>query len=369
MGGRGRVAGKPDPAELTRGLLALYRIAFVVEMGFAALHKMNQDFFDPALSCAAVLNQMLPQWWDTPVAELAGFLDPPVVVALEGGTALLAVVYWPLGLLLTLGFLFGLAVVGPTGFTAVSIAAAFSFVRGTTAESFYRVPRRWPIAFAASSVALVAYMARTYAGPPEYPWGQFAFYAVVVAFLAVCVASELVRDLRGRRLGGFRSAVGLDGPRSRGVRILLVAVAVIGVVDGLTPYFGYKYHFSFSMLSNLRADGVRWNSYVVPQWLRLVDEDPFIEVTALEIHREGGQPTDPDRELLLASFPPYEFRRRVYYHLVHGQDVDVWIRYQGREHGLTRLSRNPEGRAFLEALPRTLLFQKVLLPGPQSCVH
>ena len=130
--------------EMIASLLGTYRLAFAVEMGFAALHKLNEDFFDPELSCAGALNAMLPEWWDSSAAWFARFLEPPVVLGLEGLTPLLSLVYWPLGLLVTITFFLGLAMLGPTGFTGVSLAAAFSFVRGTTPENFFRVPRRWP---------------------------------------------------------------------------------------------------------------------------------------------------------------------------------------------------------------------------------
>jgi hypothetical protein len=344
------------------------RVVFLVEMGFAALHKANRDFFDPHLSCAFVLSEMVPQWWDTPVAALAHLLTPPVVLALEAAIPVLVLAYWPLGLLLMLGFLAGLGAVGPTGFTGVTIAAGFSFVRGTRAAELYGPLRERPWAFAAGGAALAAYVAWAHRAPPDHPPAQFVLYFVVVAGLGALLAGALARDLRRRSLFA-RLVASLEWPRAAALRVALVVVALVGIVDGLTPYLGYKYHFSFSMLSNLRADGLRWNSWLVPEALRMVDADPFVRVTRVRIRRQGGRPTDPDRELFEAYFPPYEFVRRVDYHLRHGHEVHVWIEWEGREHFLPRIGHNPEARAFLDALPRALLFQTVITAGPQPCVH
>lgn len=364
--GRARRAGDDD---ITRSMLSLYQLAFVVEMGFAGLHKLNADFLDPEISCAGVLNVMLPQWWDSPLASLAHVLDPVVVLGFEFGMPLLSILYWPVGLLVCIGFLLGLAMVGPTGFTAVSLAAAFGFVRGTTPEAFYRFPRRHPVVVVVGAAALAVYVAWTHRAPPDFPWRQFALYAVVVGFLAVCLLGELWRDLRGRRPGGAWAALRLSLPRAAALRATLAAVLVIGVVNGLTPYFGYKYHFSFSMLSNLRADGVRWNSLVVPRGLRMVDVDPFVEVMVLVVEEGDARPARQDLELFEAHWPPYEFVKRVKYHLWLGHELHLNVRYLGEERVFPNVSTNDEAKAFLAELPRSLLFQKVLVDGPQPCVH
>lgn len=363
-GARGRSA-----EDLSAALLGLYRLTFVVEMAFATLHKVNVDFLDPTVSCAGALNHLLPERWDSVFASLAWLLTPPVVLFFEAVSPVLAILYWPLGLLVLLGFVLGLAMIGPTGFTAVTVSAAFSFVRGTTAEEFYRLPRGHPWWCVIAGAGLVAYVFVSHRAPPSYPWGQYALYVLVVGFLAACLGGEIARDLRGGRPGGIRSVLVFGWPRPSRFRAALVLFGLLLVANGLTPYTGYRYHFSFSMLSNLRADQMRWNSYVFPRWLRLVDEDPFVEVTKVRIRRRGGRATDPDRELFEAHFPPYEFVRRVDYHLGHGHEVYVWIRYEGREHALLGVGRNPEARAFLDGLPRAQLFQKVLVKGPQPCVH
>lgn len=358
-----------DDRELGRSLLALYQLAFVVEMGFATLHKVNRDFLDAELSCAGALNEMLPQWWDTPLAALARFLEPPVVLGFEAALPILSILYWPLGLLVTFLFFVGLAMIGPTGFTAVSISAAFGFVRGTSARDFFALPRRWPLVFVFGAIGVAGYVAWAHRAPPSYPWEQFALYAVVAAFFGVCLLNEIARDLRGRRAGGLWAAVGLAWPQTAVQRSALLLILVVGVLNGLTPYFGYKYHFSFSMLSNLRTDTLRWNSYVVPEWFRLVEPGPFVEVRHIEIEREGGRPSPPERELFEAHWPPYEFVHRVKYHAWLGHELHVVVVYEGEEHVFANVRSNPDAQAFLAGLPRALLWQKVLVDGRQPCTH
>lgn len=127
----------------------------------------------------------------------------------------------------------------------------------------------------------------------------------------------------------------------------LAAILVARVVNGLTPYFGYKYPFSFSMRSNLTADGVRWNSLVVPRWLRLVHDDPFVEVVAIHVEEGQGRRGREEMHLFEAYWPPHEFARRARYHLWLGNELHLSLRYGGEDRVFASVSRNPEFQAFL----------------------
>jgi hypothetical protein len=82
-----------DPGEVYRHIAPAVRIQVVLVYLFAVLAKLNTDFLDPALSCAATMSQDL--LGQVPVALYAGWQDVPAVAV-----TLLIEALLPIGLLM-----------------------------------------------------------------------------------------------------------------------------------------------------------------------------------------------------------------------------------------------------------------------------
>ncbi|HUP23544.1 MAG TPA: hypothetical protein VNB06_11455 [Thermoanaerobaculia bacterium] len=409
------VGGRDREEDLTRALIWCYRLVFLSAVGFATLHKINTDFFDPQLSCSTILSQTLPQWWHTPAALPALLVDPIDVVLSEAAMALLLLLYWPLGMLFTVGFTTGLAMVGPTVFTAVVLSAAPAFLRDTGSARCFALRGKRLYLLAAGTLAILLLVPAAYHGPATRPWPQFALYLVVAMYLSLAALGALSDDLhrwldtrrrprlrRKRSTGraapeptsaatsstlaqtdaqhegaksvpreplGASVAAGLDLPSGRAFRVVLVGMAVVLAINGLSPYLGLKHHFSFAMLSNLRADDLRWNSMAVPSWVRVHDRDPFVHVDVARILVPPDDRSDRSLFLFSAGFAPYAFVERAEAHLRHGHALTLVARYRGQEYRFDDATTLAEVAPLLERLPPNRLWPELQALGPQPCVH
>jgi hypothetical protein len=411
------VGGRDRKEDLTRALLWCYRLVLLSSVGFATLHKINTDFFDSPLSCSTILSQTLPQWWHTPAAFPALLVDPIDVVLSEAAMALLLLLYWPLGMLFTVGFTTGLAMVGPTVFTAVVVSATPAFLRDAGSARYFALRGKKLYLLAAGTLAILLLVPAAYHGPAARPWPQFALYLMVALYLSLAALGALFDDLhrwldtrrRARRrrekspgraapepppeatpstlaqaqadarnesatsaqrepLGGS-VATGLDLPSGRAFRAVLAGMALVLAVNGLSPYLGLKHHFSFAMLSNLRADDLRWNSMAVPSWVRVHDRDPFVHVDEARILVPPDDQSDHSSFLFSAGFAPYAFEERVKAHLQHGHGLTMVTRYRGQEYRFDDATTLAELAPLLERLPASRLWPELQALGPQPCVH
>lgn len=355
-----------DPMNTERSQIALYRWLFLVAMGFAGIHKFNTDFLDPNVSCATLLNQNVIAYWNTPVAAFAKLLTPEVVLAIELALPLLMILNWRIGLILLLPFVTGLAMIGPTGFTGIIVTLAFSFVSARDSIDFFKLGRAW-ILVALSVPPILVYSNSIYRGPPTMPWPQFGGYQAVVFILFVLTAVAFWRWITGSDKS--RDAV-LVLPKRRSARVLIIALVILFIASGMKPYLGLPYHFSFSMLSNLRVDAVRWNSSVFPPELRVWKSDPYVHVTKVIIRSASQRERDLERELVVAMFPPFEFKNRLDYHAGLGDTLDLSLSFLGQSYQLEDALQDPQFQELVSRMSDSRLYQKGLtLSGPQPCVH
>jgi hypothetical protein len=126
----------------------------------------------------------------------------------------------------------------------------------------------------------------------------------------------------------------------------------------MTPYLGLKYRYSFTMLSNLRADRLRWNSWLMPQWLRLRDT-PHVAVLKSEI---AGVPA--------GLYLPRELLARLQRSGGATDHAELLVEYRGRELRFRRAQANLRLWHWLDGLPSSRAFQPFLpASASQSCVH
>jgi hypothetical protein len=371
---RGGIASPGFREESSRVQLAVFRTCIVVTLSFAGLAKLNSDFFNEAVSCI-VLTQRLDAFWEL-AAYLPTQLSPSGVVALELGVPFLLCVLPRLGILLAFVLTFSIGHVGPTAFNGIVIAMALAFLRADDGPPIARWLRRgWPLLLLATLLLLLGsnhiYQADV------YPWHVFALFQVVLPALA-CVAGlalwrdagELVRGAAATQLWStLREQARPELPRNRSARSLVLAFALVLVLNGLTPYLGIKYRFSQAMLSNLRVDMERWNSHIVPRWLYLPDHDPFVHVSSSVLERWPNL-QETYEGIPVGLLRPDELRRRAEWHRTRDLDFRIEFSYLGEKFRFDRALDDSGFWAAIERMEDTLLFQAALNSGePQTCVH
>jgi hypothetical protein len=109
--------------------VALFRITGLTAGFFAAFHKLNEDFFNPDVSCATGLALFLDDYWWVPLPDFVLYPSPLQILVAEALVPLL-LLWWPrVGILYT-AFVMGLiGHIGPAPFTLFVITMACAFFR------------------------------------------------------------------------------------------------------------------------------------------------------------------------------------------------------------------------------------------------
>ncbi|MCA9541528.1 MAG: hypothetical protein KC620_21670 [Myxococcales bacterium] len=261
--------------------LAAVRLITAGTYALAAFHKLNRDFFDPAISCATHAVDVIAARYNllAPLVD-AGHLLPLAAVATE--LALAFAVWrgarwmWPLGIVFHLPL-------------TVTLAPAFFAVMfsGYAAATPPRDVLRWRRALRGSGPMIAlgiilggAVDALAAGGVPD---GR----AWVAAMGFGGISALTVRFLRDRR-GRPRAPRPATWPAR--------ALALGWLLHGLTPYLGWQVQHCAAMLSNLRIDAGCHNSLIMPEALR--GEDPYIRIEHARIGPPGAR---PERERTIES--------------------------------------------------------------------
>jgi hypothetical protein len=341
-------------------VVGLFRIAAVATLGLAALHKLNVDFFDPSVSCIA-LQRRLADWWPLPRA-LVQQIRPGQIVASEALVALLLPLAPRVGLPAALVLMAPFTSIGAPGFGALVVSMALAFLPAGAVEPVALGLRRHARVVAPIVLGTVALSAALYRGT-EFPWPPIGLAHGLGAF-AACVVALALRAWP-RSAGAAASAPGA------GSKVYLGVFACALALNGLTPYLGLKFQYSFAMLSNLRVDDDRWNSWVFPRALRLTPHDPYVHVRRVRYEKMvGGERFDSGGPLDPALYSPDALRYGLKLALTRGVRVSLEADYQGRR--LSFMDARDPGALYrwADELPAQPLFQKVLDQGrAQSCMH
>lgn len=347
-------------AVVERHVLAVFRVAAVSSLGFAALAKLNADFFHAETTCAA-LGERLHARWSVSI-PLPG---PVGIFALEALSPLLLLVFPRAGLAVTVFLLSGLAHIGPTAFAAMLLAASCAVFPEKDGRVLRRaIRRRWwlPVAIAIGTIVVSQ---RGYQGRGFVVYASYQIGAVGMAW---AVGEAWIAHLRRHGLAALRPRSPARGVE--GTRVTVWVTTLAAVLNGMTPYLGIKYRYSFAMLSNLRVDHARWNSLVVPRWVYLYDEDPFVRVLV----SDGPRPpvgTNVRRSWLVPGlYAPGEFARRLQVMRRSYVPLDLEIEYLGRKSLHPDALKDLALLRWAKSLPPGRLFQRELrLRGRQPCVH
>lgn len=317
-----------------------FRISGAAALGFAGLHKINADYFDAAVTCNR-LSARLSDWWALP-ESLHSWVTPTLVVAFELGAPLLLLTIPRVGVVFSLLLLLQFTGIGATALSVVIAVTVLAWLPAEDLDALFD-GRAWTLLLAALPAAFASHA--LYRGP--WSWSQYALTHGLFGFFVAFAVWRLVRWGPGTPANPFGSA-----PR------VLVVLAGLWLANGLAPYSGLKFQYSFAMLSNLRVDDERHNSLIFPDWLRVTEHDPFVHVREATYLDPVGRPLTGGA-VTPGLWAPYELVRQTDIARSVGERLTFVGTHAGRE--VTEED--------LPELPRAPLFQKHLTPGRQECVH
>lgn len=346
----------------------VFRIFTVTTLGLAGIHKLNADFF-AAGSCANLGNRLL-DWWDLPFeVHVAG---PVGVVTLELLAAVMLLVYPRLGILIVVYVMAGLGHIGPAAFASTCAVMSLAFLdRGDIAVLRSLSARRWGVVVAVGLLVIVTSYS-TYRSP--LPWLKYGLLeGVLIAVAAIGIGAGIARLRRkpGLRKRMLPAAVRWWRRPATVMPGLASWLALILLFNGMTPYLGIKYRFSVAMLSNLRVDQERWNSHVVPQWVRLRKTTPHVVVDWQPVGRWAPSTKRGDHRLADGLFSGEILTEALQDAATRRARGRLIVRY-GQE---TREFELPAdylvAMQWAKQRPSPVLWQEQLGPGdqPQGCVH
>ena len=242
----------------------------------AATHKLNTDFFDPAVSCADHAARQVATLWSLPT-----LVDSPVLAA---GVVLWEVLLgvlvlrrsrwvWPLGL----AFHVPLTVTLAPAFGAVMVAGWAAGVAPREVVLWRRAARglRRRGLLLAAGLGAAAIEALMRAAPDPLAQGK----VVLAGALLAAWPRRAVRPA--------------TRPTDRGA----ILVGVVFLAHGLSPYLGLRMQHTAAMLSNLRIDPECHNSLVFPA---LPGPGPYIYMDSIRFGPgEAGNDLRPERSRIV----------------------------------------------------------------------
>ncbi len=339
----------------------------------AALHKINRDFLDPAVSCAnygwreIFDTWMLPTRWASPPPLFEEAL-PLMVIATEALIALLYVLrrrrlVWAL----SLAFHLPLTMTMAPAFAFVMLVGHAAWVEIEDVEHVRALWREHRARITVAACFGTAGALASVLGAHHTPEGSVVLRELVLWNLfTLCLT-----------WGGIKAWLSTHTPHLQPrPHALTIAFLCFFWLNGLSPYSGRQVQHAGAMLSNLRVDEGCWNSLILPESIRHTDD--YIRVDEVYFASPG---VDPDYEELLRThlWSPPQLRqmqrnwcaptRRPFY--LRG----IWRDEPFIIEDLCALDHDElpfEGAGFfgVELFPDAIRFQKNLARScPQACIH
>ncbi len=376
--------------ELFPAFAPAVRIQLIVLYFFAVFQKLNTDFFNPSVSCAATLYSDLATAYPVlPTAPWMLAITPGLTIFVEGLIPILLIFRRTriAGVLVGMLFHFMLAL-NPEhtyyDFSSMLYAVYFLFIpydflaqmREQWASSSVG---RWVAAraddgtlrtmFQGALLVLGSVLFSNWIYQFFRPDSFFESVSGLVAYLKsinigvwVLYAGALiviyVRALRWDRL-----RIAFSGIDTFRLRVAGLAVfPLLLLMNGFAPYFGLKTEISFSMFSNLQTEGLRSNHLFMPTEYRIASyQDDLVRIvdsSAPRLKRFAAEGY---------MLPYYEFVA------LTSQRPDISVTYErnGVTRTVARVGDDPE----LSRRPNVLL-RKILKfrpvdtnPGGARCMH
>jgi hypothetical protein len=346
-----------DRAELVALFAPATRMAVIVLYFFVVFHKLNADFFDPAVSCgvtfyAAQLSR-LPWLPDSTLFHVGSIY---LTITIEAAIPLLLCFARTrtLGVIVGLAFHYVVAMNPIGGFYDFS-AMLFAMYVWFAPRSLISHPAIGSTAFrfGAASLAVVsgaiAILIRL--GPRRMFRGIDPFLVVWDVYGATLIAAFAIHLWSRRDAWAGRTA-------SFAIRTpALIAVPLAVFLNGIMPYLGLKTETSWAMFSNLRTEGDRSNHFMIPASAQVFDfQRDLVQVTGS---------SDPILQLMATRHqlvPYFEVRR-------HPQASVSYVR-DSVESRFQRVSDDPHFSAEIPWVMRKLLqFRPIDLGDKEKCRH
>ncbi len=345
-----------------RSLLGAVRVLTLSVYAVAALHKLNHDFFDPAVSCANAGLGVLADgvgWLPAPVtASFDARLWPILFVACELGLPLLLWRRPALGVTLACLFHIPLTMIFAPGFAFTMMSGWLTLFSRDELRALWRTlrRRRWHILIAGGVPGLCIQLT-TFAGR----WSSDPDWRIkeIVLWLALALMVEVVTT---RFSGGlFRGRGAWD---DAGRRSLPLLAAALFWLNALTPYLGLQFHRSGAMLSNLRIDAGCHNHLFIPVWV-----DPYVRLDDVQFAPGRAAPGVAERARARLWGPEALYRARQEWCAIHDEPLPATLVVRGERIVVEDMCRDPWplGEPPLAGMRR---FQRNLLrPCKQRCIH
>lgn len=257
------------------------RAGVIVLYGFAVLHKLNADYFDPGVSCGP---QLFREMGDhLPFLPSGGWVDWPGIIGsllAEAAIGLLLVFRRTRALAIAIGLPFhGMLVFHFNLYVGSFTALVFSLFALFLPLPYVERITRWrplppaaryaPLAIAVIIIAAVAGLAwqRGADTPEELRELVAATIGPLMRVVVTLYAAAIV--VLGMRLLWMARPFPVGDAVFRFGHPAFVAVPVLLLFNGFSPYLGLKTQTSFSMFSNLRTELRSTNHFFMPVGLRL----------------------------------------------------------------------------------------------------
>ena len=295
-----RRSGRVEAAELYRVFEPVVRSLLVVLYFWAAWHKLNWDYLDPAVSCAPQLAMGFFELFGMEV-ELPGFVRSFMVIG-----SLLTEAGLALGLIFRrtqvptafvgIAFHFMLGASGFYGFSTTMMVALTLFLAPAAGRLFSGYERKpfaaLPKAAVLNRILLFGYLG--FLGAAKFGLGlDPGWLGRWLWFLLPAVLGLLWFLNRSQEAPPVPSATPLSQAVLR--PSLLWVVPIVFFANGASPFLGFKTEYSYAMYSNLRTEGGTSNHVLWSRPLALAGyQTDLVEVLegsdAALLERFGGRP-------------------------------------------------------------------------------
>ena len=370
----------------------IFRWLALTTLFFAGFHKLNSDFFTPSVSCEQVVKQYALRNWSLPGLESAlGMTSPLLIVVLESVAPIVLLLQCRrVGVVVVTTFFGGIALTDALVVTLCIILPSLAFLEMEDWEALRKGWKKMAFGVLAILVVWLPMSAAQYRG--SRPWLQPALYQCIListlaAMIFLCL-KDLAAALKRMRVQPCKSvlkdslnAFGWGRPvmfhwawPDGGILAAWIAILFL---NGLSPYLGIKFNYSFAMLSNLRVDDARWNHFIVPKWVRLTPYDGYVHVLFAEVRAEEARLLAPKVRGL--RLKPGLFSPQAIHEILNqlqreeGEvELKLLVEYKGKALDYSGFVTEPAFDLFRAQLPAPnghWLHDYLAADGPMGCKH